>query len=120
MGIHEQFQGVDSLTVSEEGSITLLERLPGGAYLESVCSGLPVAVGWATGNLPEPPNNPQVGMMNMRGMMPALQKATPAPLTGEGMTFKSVVVPLQQRETRIVKDTPPDDIAREIVEWLKG
>ena len=57
---------------------------------------------------------------NMRGMMPALQKASPAPLTGEGMTFKSVELPQQMRETRIVKDTPAADVAKEIVEWLKG
>ena len=120
LGIEEQFQGVDSLTVSVDGSLTLKERVPGGAYLESVCSGLPVVVGWATGNLPEPPNNPQVGMMNMRGMMPALQKATPAPLTGEGLTYASVEVPQQMRETRIIKATPAEEIAKEIVEWLKS
>jgi len=120
LGIDEQFQGVDSLTVGDDGSITVLERLPGGAYLESVCAALPAVIGWATGNLPEPPNNPQVGMLNMRGMMPALQKATPAPLAGHGLSYKSVEVPQQVRETKIVKDTPAEDIAREIVSWLKG
>ena len=120
LGIDEQFQGVDSLTVDDTGNMTLLERIPGGSYLESTCAGTPAAIGWATGNLPEPPNNPQVGMMNMRGMMPALQKAQPAALQGEGMSFKSVEVPQQKRETRVVKDAPAEDIAKEIVEWLKG
>lgn len=120
LGIDEQFQGVDSLTPGDDGSVTILERVPGGAYLESVCSGLPVVVGWATGSLPEPPNNPQVGMMNMRGMMPALQKATPAPLAGEGLAYKTVEIPQQIRETRVVKDMPAEDIAKEIVEWIKG
>jgi electron transfer flavoprotein beta subunit len=32
-------------------------------------------VGWATGNLGEPRNDPQTGMRNMRTLMPALQKA---------------------------------------------
>lgn len=120
LGIQEQFQGVDSLKVADDGSMTILERVPGGAYLESVCSGLPVVIGWATGSLPEPPNNPQVGMMNMRGMMPALQRATPAPLPGDGLSYNGVGIPQQKRDTRVVKDVPVEDIAREIVEWLKG
>ncbi len=120
LGIQEQFQGVDSLKVGDDDAITILERVPGGAYLESVCSELPAVVGWATGSLPEPPNNPQVGMLNMRGMMPALQRATPAPLKGEGMSYAGVEIPRQQRETRIVKDVPAEDIASEIIEWLKS
>ena len=40
----------------------------------------PAVLGWATGNLPEPRNNPQVGMANMRTIMPALQKAKAAPV----------------------------------------
>jgi electron transfer flavoprotein beta subunit len=33
-------------------------------------------VAWATGNLPEPPNNPQIGMAQQRTIMPALQRHT--------------------------------------------
>jgi electron transfer flavoprotein beta subunit len=51
--------------------------------------------------------------------MPALQKAKPVKLAGEGLAFASVSLPKQRRETRIVKDMAPDDIAREIVEWIK-
>ena len=120
LGIEEQFQGVDGLKADDEDNLTLLERIPGGAYQESVCAGLPVVVGWATGNLPEPPNNPQLGMINMRGMMPALQKARPAPLIGEGLVYNKVEVPAQQRQTRVVKDVPADQIAREVIEWIKG
>ena len=40
-----------------------------------VCAGPPAVLGWATGHLREPANNPQVGMANMRTLMPALQKA---------------------------------------------
>ena len=45
---------------------------------------------WAgpPGNLPEPPNNPQVGMANMRTVMPALQRAKPAALTAEGLELR--------------------------------
>jgi len=74
---------------------------------------------WATGNLPEPPNNPQVGMLNMRTIMPALQKAQPVTLKGDDLKFSSVELPAQRRETRIVKDMSVDDIAQEIVAWLK-
>jgi electron transfer flavoprotein beta subunit len=75
--------------------------------------------GWATGNLPEPPNNPQVGMKNMQKVMPSLQKAQPAKAGAEGVEFASVELPSVRRETRIVKDTPVEDIAREIVDWIR-
>jgi electron transfer flavoprotein beta subunit len=77
-------------------------------------------LGWATGALPEPPNNPQVGMLNMRTIMPALQRAQPAPMETGGVSFSSVEVPQQRRETRIVKDVPADEIARELVEWIRS
>ncbi len=76
-------------------------------------------IGWATGNLPEPKNNQQVGKVNSRTVMPALQKARPVKLNAEGVTFVSVTLPKQIRDTRIVKDASPDDIARELVEWIK-
>ena len=102
-----------------DGSFEVLERVEGGKHQVSVCAGAPALLGWATGNLPAPPNNPQVGMLNMRTVMPALQKAKPVKLAGEGLAFASVSLPKQRRETRIVKDMAPDDIAREIVEWIQ-
>ena len=119
LGLVDQFQGVDKLTVRADGSLEILERIEGGKHQVSTCAGTPALLGWATGNLPEPPNNPQVGMLNMRTVMPALQKAKPVKLAGEGLAFASVSLPKQRRETRIVKDMTPDDIAREIVEWIK-
>jgi len=116
--IHDQFQGVDAVTVGADGSLEILERVEGGKHQVSVVQGPPALLGWATGSLPEPKNNPQVGMANMRGVMPALQKATAAPVTTGGVEFVSVQVPKVQRETRIVKDVSPDEIAREIVEWI--
>src|SRR5512141_2954450 len=62
LGILDQFQGVDELTVAEDGSLRILERVEGGKRQRSACPGPPAVLGWATGNLPEPPNNPQVGM----------------------------------------------------------
>ena len=58
-------------------------------------------------------------MVNMRTVMPALQKAKPTKLPADGLTFASVALPKQLRETRIVKDKTPDDIANEIVEWIR-
>ena len=78
----------------------------------------PAVLGWATGHLGEPRNNPQVGMANMRLVMPALQKAKGARLPGAGLCFQSVSLPRQVRETRIVKNMPAADIAREIVAWI--
>lgn len=120
LGIADQFLAVDKLTVEDDGSLRLLERIEGGKYLASVCEGPPLAVAWSTGELPEPPNNPQVGMLNMRTIMPALQKARPAAVGAAGVSFERVEVPRQRRETRVVKDVPVDEIAREIVEWLRS
>ena len=119
LGIVNQFQGVDELKAAADGSLEILERIEGGKYQVSKCTGAPALLGWATGNLPEPKNNPQVGMVNMRTVMPALQKAKPVKLAGEGLSFASVALPKQLRETKIVKDKSPEDIAKEIVEWIK-
>jgi electron transfer flavoprotein beta subunit len=119
LGITDQFQGVDQITVAAGGSFEVLERIEGGKHQVSKCAGAPAVLGWATGNLPEPPNNPQIGMANMRTIMPALQKAKPAKLGAEGVTFASVALPKQQRQTKIVKDMSADDIAKEIVAWIQ-
>jgi electron transfer flavoprotein beta subunit len=116
--IHEQFQGVDQIAPKPDGSFEVLERVEGGKHQVSACKGAPAVLGWATGNLPEPKNNPQVGMANMRLVMPALQKAPAAPVTTGGVEFVSVQVPKAQRETRIVKDMSPEDVAKEIVAWI--
>lgn len=105
LGIHDQFMGVDEIKVREDGSFTVLERVEGACHQESLCAGAPAVLGWATGNLPEPTNNPQVGMMNMRSIMPALQKAVKAEVGLDGVEYVSVSLPKQLRDTRIVN--PP-------------
>lgn len=120
LGIVDQFQGVDQLTVNADGSLQILERIEGGRHQVSRCSGPPALLGWATGNLAEPRNNPQIGMQNMRTVMPSLQRAKSVKMPGEGLTFASVSLPKQQRETRIVKDLSADDVAKDIVAWIKG
>ena len=119
LGITDQFQGVDQITVNDDGSFEILERVEGGKHQVSVCAGAPAVLGWATGSLPEPRNSPQVGMANMRGIMPALQKAKSVKLDANGLCYVSVSLPKQQRVTRIVKDVPEDEIAREIVQWIR-
>ena len=120
LGITDQFQGVDELRVQPDGTFEVLERIEGGQHQVSVCAGPPAVLGWATGHLPEPRNNPQIGMANMRKVMPAIQRAQPTRLGQDGPAFKRVEVPRQQRDTRIVKDQPVEQIAREIVEWIRG
>jgi electron transfer flavoprotein beta subunit len=118
LGITEQFQGVDQVELRPDGSFEVLERVEGGKHQVSVCTGAPAVLGWATGNLAEPRNNPQVGMANMRTLMPALQKARPASLDGNGLHYASVSLPKQQRTTRVVKDMSPEDIAAELAAWI--
>ncbi len=118
LGLVDQFQGVDRLQVNADGSLEVTERIEGGRELISKCAGAPALLGWATGHLPEPKNNPQVGMVNMRTVMPALQKAKPVKAGADGVTFVSVSLPKQQRETRLVKDLTPDQIAAELAAWL--
>jgi electron transfer flavoprotein beta subunit len=57
-------------------------------------------------------------MANVRGLMPALQKAKSATLAPNGLRYLSVSLPRQQRTTRVVKDLTPDQIAAELVEWI--
>lgn len=120
LGIVDQFQGVDKITPHPDGSFEVKERIEGGSYQISTCAAPPAVLGWATGSLPEPPNNPQVGMTNMRGIMPSLQQAKPAQVGAQGVTFEAVKLPEQRRETRIVKDASIDEMAKEIVDWIRG
>jgi electron transfer flavoprotein beta subunit len=119
LGITEQFQGVDVLKVGESGALEIHERVEGGKHQVSLCGGPPAVLGWATGNLAEPPNSPQTGMANMRTLMPALQKATPVTLAN-GIRYSDVAIPKQRRNTCIVKDLPVDDVAAELVAWIRG
>jgi electron transfer flavoprotein beta subunit len=118
LGITDQFQGVDQIDLRDDGSFEVLERVEGGKHQVSVCAGAPAVLGWATGNLAEPRNNPQVGMANMRTIMPALQRAKPTNLAVNGLRYVSTNLPKQQRTTRVVKDLTPDQIAAELVEWI--
>lgn len=118
LGITEQFQGVDQTTVREDGSFEVLERIEGGKHQVSVCTAPPAVLGWATGQLAEPRNNPQIGMLNMKTVMPALQRAKAAPIPNTGLCFAEVHLPKQLRDTKVVRNMPAAEIAREIVAWI--
>ena len=75
LGITEQFQGVDQIVVRDDGSLRSARARRRRQAPAVRLRGAPAVLGWATGHLPEPRNNPQVGMANMRGIMPALQRA---------------------------------------------
>ena len=118
LGITDQFQGVDELRIRHDGALEILERVEGGRHQVSICAGPPALLGWATGNLPEPRNNPQIGMANLRGVMPALQRAKLFQPAADGPRYLRAAAPKQQRETRIVKDAAPEEIAAEIAAWI--
>jgi len=118
LGIMDQFMGVDQIELHENGSFEVLERVEGGKHQASECMGAPAVLGWATGNLGEPRNNPQIGMANMRTVMPALQKAKPTSLAENGLQYVSASLPSQQRQTRVVKDMGVEAMAQELVEWI--
>ena len=120
LGITEQFQGVDELKILPDGKLRILERIEGGRHQINECEGPPAMLGWATGNRPEPRNNPQVGMANMRVIMPALQQAKPAQVAAEGLEWVSVALPSQTRETKVVENVPPAEIARQLAAWING
>src|SRR4051794_26939578 len=118
LGITDQFQGVDQFDLRAEGSFEVLERVEGGKHQVSICAGAPAVLGWATGNLAEPRNNPQIGMANMRTIMPALQKARQVASIASELRYLSVALPSQQRQTRVVKDASVEAIAQELASWL--
>jgi len=118
LGITDQFMGVDQIELRDDGSFEVLERVEGGKHQVSLCAGTPAVLGWATGNLAEPRNNPQVGMANMRTVMPALQKARAVAIADNSLQYISASSPKQQRQTRVVKDMAVDAIAEELVEWV--
>lgn len=118
LGITEQFQGVDQITLADDGSFEVLERVEGGKHQVSLCASAPAVLGWATGNLAEPRNNPQIGMMNMRTIMPALQRARSVQLEANTLSYASVNLPQQVRQTQVEKNMSPAEIAAELVAWM--
>ena len=122
LGISEQFFKVDFCQAKDATPgaevFTIKERLAKGAYQVAEVKGLPFACTWATGNLPTPPNNPQIGMQNMRQIMPALMKALPVSLDAAS-PIQDLVLPTTKRQAKVVQDMPLETMAEEIATWLK-
>jgi len=45
-------------------------------------------------------------------------KAKTVTLAPNGLKYESVSLPKLQRETRVVKDMTPDEIAQDVVAWI--
>ena len=91
LGITDQFQGVDRAHRREPTAAwrSWSASRAGGTRFRCAPARRRCWAG-PPGNLPEPRNNPQVGMANMRTVMPALQKAKAAPVGAGGAGFASV------------------------------
>lgn len=120
LGIHEQFNSVDELKKNADGSFEILERVEGGKYQVSTITANTFLCAWATGKLPIPPNNPQVGMQNMKTIMPAIAKAATVKVDTAAIQYKKAELPKQKRETRVEKNMTADQIAAELAAWIKG
>ncbi|MEK7270750.1 MAG: electron transfer flavoprotein subunit beta [Planctomycetota bacterium] len=120
LGIPDQFLAVDVVEALPDGTLRIRERVEGGRYLVSILPAPPAVLAWSTGRNPEPPNSPQIGMANMRGILSALQKAKSAKIGAGDAAFGKVEVPSLRRQTRIVRNTPSDTIAKELADWIRG
>lgn len=119
LGIIDQFQGVDEVIVNPDGSLLVVERVEDGRHQYSSCEGPPAVLGWATGNLREPPGNPKLGMLNMPSIHSAIQQAVPVSLGVDKESIEAVEVTGAKRDTRVVDDASADEIADEIVDWIR-
>ncbi len=118
LNITNQFYGVDLIKFIDDRSFEVHERVEGGKHLVSLCSGPRAVLGWATGNLPEPPNNPQIGMANMKSIMSAIQSSKLVEITEKTKFIKAEKL-TQSRNTKVVKNMSIDEIASEIVDWIR-
>jgi len=100
LGISDSFRASDQITLRDDGSFEVLERVEGGRHQVSVCAGTPACWGWATGNLAEPRNNPQTGMAICAALC-RVAEGKAVTLAANGLRYVSVNLPKQQRETRI-------------------
>jgi Electron transfer flavoprotein, beta subunit len=84
LGITDQFQGVDEIAMADDGSFTVLERIEGGSYQKSSCQGAPALLGWATGNLPEPPKIRRWACRTCGSSCPPWPRPRPRPSRARG------------------------------------
>ena len=56
--------------------------------------------------------------MNMHHHARLAAPPRPIKVGAEGVSFLNVTLPKQLRQTRVVKDLPAEEIAKEIVDWI--
>jgi electron transfer flavoprotein beta subunit len=56
----------------------------------------------------------------MRAVMPALMKAPVANIGVGGIAYEKTEVPSAKRDTVVKKNMSVDDIAKEIVDWIRA
>ena len=117
LGIIDQFQGVDQLTIQPDGSFEILERIEGGRHLVSICQGPPAVLGWATGDSQSQRTIRRSAWSTcaascLRCRRPGWNAAARC------LSYLSVTPPRQQRQTQIVKDRPADEIAAELLQSI--
>ncbi|MGC4052723.1 MAG: hypothetical protein QM757_25615 [Paludibaculum sp.] len=119
LGITEQFQAVDELASSESAPSKSWNAPRADDTKSPVLrrSSRPV-LGWATGNLLR-----AVQQSADRHGQHARHHARPAEGQGRPAStiplLVSVTLPDSQRQTKIVKDIPADQIAQEIADWIR-
>ncbi len=118
LGITDQFQGVDELTVGADGAL----RDP-RAHRGRAAPGVGVrraARACSAGRPATCPSRRTTRRSAWRTCARSCRRCRRpsrrrSPMGG---AFASAAVPTQRRETRVVKDLSPDEIAQEIVEWI--
>jgi len=117
LGIAEQFQGVDQVTVGEDGSLEILERIEGGRHQVSVCAAPPAVLGWPPATCPSRATIRRSAWQHARHH--ARVATRQAHVHPQHRPLLRLREPAQAAaETRIVKDMAAQEIAREIVAWM--
>ena len=120
LGIVDQFQGVDQMTFSADGSFEILERIEGGKHQVSrmrrnACRAR-LGHGQSAGAAQQSAGRHGEHAHRDAG---AATRQTGKAWRAKVSRIAKVALPKQQRTTRIVKDVPADEIAKEIVAWIK-
>ena len=118
LGITEQFQGVDQIYRREDGSFEVLERVEGGRHQRS---GLRRASGSAwLGHGPFAGTAQQPAGRHVEYARHYARSATRQAVADRRTPgWLRLCEPAETAaETRMVKDMPADEIAREIVAWM--
>ena len=121
LGITEQFQGVDELTVGADGSLRILERVEGGKHQVSVCAARARGA-WLGHRQPARTAQQPAGrhVEHARHHARAAEGQTGARRRRRRHLHQRRRAETAARNAGGAATCRPDDIAREIVEWIRG